>query len=113
MKIVNKRLLAKLVRKNKGNKRLVKAVSDLVSDIEKSSWDTPLDLVKDRPDADCVYGGEFYFFNLNIHRTLILIEFEEDGEATVVWAGSHDQYELVFKNNKNVIKKWLRNNHWI
>ncbi len=72
-----------------------------------------MDLTKDRPDADCVYGGEFYFFNINIHRTLILIEFEENGEATVVWAGSHDDYELTFKNNRSVIKKWLRNNSWI
>jgi mRNA interferase HigB len=42
-----------------------------------------------------------------------MIEFEEDGEMTVVWAGSHDDYEKTFKNNRNVIKKWLRDNEWI
>jgi mRNA interferase HigB len=42
-----------------------------------------------------------------------LIEFEDNGEATIVWAGNHDDYELIFKNNKNVIVKWLRNKHWI
>ena len=113
LKIVNKRILAKLIRKNRGNTKLEKAVIQLISDIEESNWVTPLELVEKRPDADCVYGGEFYFFDINIHRTLILIEFEENGEATIVWAGSHDDYELTFKNNRNVIKKWLKDNNWI
>ena len=91
----------------------MKEIEKLISDIENSEWKTPFDLTENRPDADCVYGGEFYFFNLNVHRTLILIEFEETGEATVVWAGSHDDYELTFKNNRSVIKKWLSNNSWI
>ena len=54
-----------------------------------------------------------FLCNINIHRTLILIEFEENGEATIVWAGSHDDYEMTFKNNRNVIKKWLRDINWI
>jgi mRNA-degrading endonuclease HigB of HigAB toxin-antitoxin module len=113
LRIINKPILGKLIRKNRGNSKLVKAVQQLISEIENSNWETPLDLTAKRPDADCVYGGEFYFFNINIHRTLILIEFEENGEATIVWAGSHDDYELTFKNNRNVIKKWLRDNNWI
>ncbi|RLD75803.1 MAG: type II toxin-antitoxin system HigB family toxin [Bacteroidetes bacterium] len=113
MDITNKHILGKLIRKNHGNVKLVKAVQQLIDDIEKSNWKTPLELTKNRHDADCVYGGEFYFFNINIHRTLIMIEFEENGEATIVWAGSHDDYELTFKNNRNVIKKWLRDNNWI
>jgi mRNA-degrading endonuclease HigB of HigAB toxin-antitoxin module len=113
LRITNKRILGKLIKKNKGNSKLVKAVQQLISDIEENSWNTPLDLLEDRPDADCVYGGEFYFFNINIHRTLIMIEFEENGDATIVWAGSHDDYELTFKNNRNVIKKWLRDNNWV
>lgn len=113
MRIINKRILAKLIRKNRGNTKLEKAVLQLISDIEESNWTTSLELVVKRPDADCVYGGEFYFFDINIHRSLILIEFEDNGEATIVWAGSHDDYELTFKNNKNVIKKWLKDNNWI
>ncbi|MEX2410213.1 MAG: type II toxin-antitoxin system HigB family toxin [Candidatus Paceibacterota bacterium] len=113
MRIINKPILGKLIRKNRGNSKLVKAVQQLISEIEDSNWETPLDLTAKRPDADCVYGGEFYFFNINIHRTLIMIEFEENGEATIVWAGSHDDYELTFKNNRNVIKKWLRDSNWI
>jgi len=70
-------------------------------------------LIAQRSDADHVFGGEFYFFEIEIHRTLILIEFEENGEATIVWAGSHDDYERTFKNNKRVIKKWLKANNWI
>lgn len=113
MRIINKHILGKLIRKNRGNSKLENAVQQLISDIEESDWKNPIDLTKNRQDADCVYGGEFYFFNINIHRTLILIEFEENGEATIVWAGSHDDYEMTFKNNRNVIKKWLRNNNWI
>ena len=113
MRIINKHILGKLIRKNRGNSKLVKSVQQLITDIEDNDWKTPLDLIEKRPDADCVYRGEFYFFNINIHRTLILIEFEENGEATIVWAGSHDDYELIFKNNRNVIKKWLRDYNWI
>ncbi len=113
MKIINKHILAKLIRKNRGNIKLLKSVKQLVEQIENSNWSAPIELIEIRPDADCVYGGEFYFFNLNVHRTLILIEFEDNGEATIVWAGDHDDYELVFKNNRDVIKKWLKVNSWI
>lgn len=113
MKITNKHILGKLIKKNKGNSKLIKSVKQLIADIEESNWNNPHDLINKRPDADCVYGGEFYFFNINIHRTLILIEFEENGEVSIVWAGGHDDYELTFKNNRNVIKKWLRDNNWI
>ncbi len=113
MRIVNKYKLGKLIRKNRGNSKLIKSIEKLIFDIEKNKWKNPHDLIETRPDADCVYGGEFYFFNINIHRTLILIEFEENGDATIVWAGNHDDYELTFKNNRNVIKKWLKDNNWI
>jgi len=43
---------------------------------------------------------------------VILIEFN-DGEASVVWLGNHQEYESTFKNNKNTIKKWLKSNDWI
>ena len=113
MNIINKHILARLIRKNIGNVKMVKSVKQLIQDIEEKIWSNPKELIETRPDADCVYGGEFYFFNINIHRTLILIEFEKNGDATIVWAGNHDEYELIFKNNKNVIRKWLRDNNWI
>ena len=113
MKLLNKNILIKLQKKNRGNVKLIKSVDQLIVDLESYNWKNPQELTNQRPDADCIYGGEFYFFNINVHRTMIMIEFEEDGEMTVVWAGSHDEYEMTFKNNKNVIKKWLKDNSWI
>jgi mRNA-degrading endonuclease HigB of HigAB toxin-antitoxin module len=113
VKLVNKLKLLKLKRKNQGNQKLCKAIDKLISDLESADWSSPSELIKARPDADSIYGGLFYFFNISKHRTMILIEFEEDGEMTVVWAGNHDEYEKIFKNNKHVIKKWLSDNEWI
>ncbi len=62
MKLVNKHLLYQIKRKNSGNKKLVKAIDKLISDLEGTEWDNPYKLTKKRPDADCVYSGEFYFF---------------------------------------------------
>lgn len=44
---------------------------------------------------------------------MVLIEFEDYGEATIVWCGSHDEYEAIFKNNKKTIRKWLKSKGWI
>lgn len=68
--------------------------------------------MKVRKDADNVHSDGFYFFDLSVHRTMILIEFDE-GEASVVWIGTHQEYAKIFKNNKNTIRKWLRANEWI
>jgi len=112
VRLFEKRILEKLKRKNRGNNQLIRAINDLIIEIEKESWDNPMDLAKSRPDADCVHSDGFYFFNIKIHRTMIMIEFEQD-KAIVVWAGSHDQYEKTFQNNRTVIEKWLRDNNWI
>jgi len=113
VKLSNKYILRKLQKKNRGNQKLVQSIEKLIDDLEGYDWTNPHELTEKRPDADCVYGGEFYFFNINVHRTMIMVEFEEDGEMTVVWAGSHDEYEQTFKNNRNVIKKWLKYFNWI
>jgi len=113
MKLIGKKRLVKLKNKNKGNTKLVKAIDILIQEIELGNWANGEELKKDRPDADCVHNDGFYFFDLNIHRTLILIEFDEDGEATIVWAGTHKEFDSVFKGNKNTIKKWLRVNEYI
>lgn len=44
---------------------------------------------------------------------MILIEFGEDCEATIVWCGTHDEYEATFKNNKDTIAKWLKSKGYI
>jgi mRNA interferase HigB len=82
--LVNRSLLERLKRKNHGNTKLIKAIDKLIDDIQTSNWDSQLELKETRPDADCVHRDGFYFFNLNIHRTMILIEFDENKRARVV-----------------------------
>lgn len=112
MRLVNKKALEKLKRKNKGNVPLTKEIDKLIADIEKNEWVNQGELNETRSDADCVHNDGFYFFNISVHRTMILIEFDE-GEASVVWAGNHKEYEATFKNNKITIKKWLKSKDFI
>lgn len=113
MRLTNKPILLKLKHKNKGNTLLCSAIDNLIITIESKNWNSKEEILKDRPDADQVHSDGFYFFDINTHRTLILIEFEANGEASVVWAGDHKEYETVFRNNKTVIKKWLVKQGWI
>ncbi len=108
MQVIGKKHLQKLKVKNLGNTSLHSAIDELIGVLESKNWKTPLEIKADRPDADRVHSDGFYFFDINIHRTMILIEFEDDGAATIVWCGSHDDYELIFDNNKVTIKKWLK-----
>ena len=96
-----------------GNTLLIQAIDELIFDFENALFTTQKQLKEIRPDADLVHNDGFYFFNLYIHRVMILLTFESDGEATIVWCGSHDEYELTFRNNKNTIKKWLLSHGWI
>jgi hypothetical protein len=96
-------------KKNIGNKKLCGEIDQLITDLENlNPRENRINNL--RNDADCVHSDGFYFFNINIHRSLILIEIEDDGEATIVWAGTHQEYEKIFKNNKLTIEKWLRKN---
>lgn len=112
MELLRKNKLTKLKRKNQGNSKLIRAIDKLISDIESANWTKKTDIKSARPDADCVHSDGFYFFDINIHRTMILVVFE-DNEATVIWTGSHDEYEKTFKGNKTTIEKWLRNQQLI
>lgn len=109
MKLSGRRLLIKLKNRNRGNIKLSKAIDELVETIEIATWRNPPEVKHNRPDADCVHSDGFYFFNIRIHRTLVLLEFDED-DATIVWVGSHDEYDRTFRGNKKTIEKWLRNN---
>lgn len=118
MKLLGLKLLTKLKKKNKGNLKLVKAVDDFILDLKKAVWKSKDDVISDRKDADCVHNDGYYFFNINIHRTMALVEYNEgddldSGVAIVIWVGSHDEYERVFKNNKNTISAWLRDRGYI
>ena len=112
MKIAYRRILEKYLRKKRGNKKLKLEVSRLVETIQTSNWSTPEDVRLSRPDADKVHPKGFYFFNISTERTMILIELEQD-QASIIWCGSHKDYETTFKNNKNTIRKWLQSKNWI
>lgn len=112
MRINGKELLTKHKLKNQGNKRLVDAINGLIADLESDSADEAEKLLATRRDADRVHPKGFYFFDLHIHRTLVLLEFAEK-EATILWIGAHDEYSVTFKNNLNTIEKWLRIRNWI
>ena len=113
MNLINKGLLERFKKKNQGNIKLTKAINKLILDIEQNNWNSQIELKQTRPDADCIHSEGFYFLNLNIHRTMILIEFDENKRVRIIWAGSHQDYDKAFKNNRNTIKKWLRDNEWI
>lgn len=112
MRILGKKILLKIKKKNLGNVKLCSEVDRLISGLEDFNPKSN-SISKIRNDADCVHPDGFYFFDINIHRTLILIEFDDDGEATIIWAGSHQEYETTFKNNKSTIEKWLRKNGYV
>ena len=106
MELLRKHILIKLKKKNRGNTKLINAIDKLITDIKEAKWTKQTDIKETRPDADCIHSDGFYFFNLNVHRTMILIVFE-DNQATVIWSGSHDEYDEKFRGNKIIIEKWL------
>lgn len=108
MRLLRKDKLLKLKKKNQGNLKLTKAIDILIEDIKSSNWKDKIELIESRPDADRVHSEDFFFFDIHIHRTLILIVF--DGEyAEILWVGNHAEYDLTFKGNKKTIETWLRN----
>jgi mRNA interferase HigB len=113
MRLIGKSKLVKLKSKSIGNKNLCIEIDRLIKDIETNEWRNEIELKKTRVDADCVHSDGFYFLNISIHRTMILFEFHDDNEATVVWVGNHQDYDRTFKNNKNTIEKWLKSRNYI
>ena len=108
MDLLRKDRLLKLKRKNQGNVKLSKAIDKLIRNIEGSEWNNKLEVIESRPDADRVHSDNFFFFDINIHRTMILIAFNEQ-EAEILWVGNHAEYDSTFKGNKRTIETWLRN----
>ncbi|GLR19569.1 type II toxin-antitoxin system HigB family toxin [Portibacter lacus] len=112
MKIASLNILEKHLKKKRGNRKLKNEVDKLIEILKGANWSNSEEIKSIRPDADKVHSKGFYFFNISSDRTMILIELEED-QATIVWCGSHDEYEYTFKNNKNTIRKWLQAKNWI
>lgn len=102
--------------------KLQKGSDALIEDFKQALWKNKEEILKSREDADCVYGNEFYFFDIGTYRVLIQVikyqpteeDEDEDGKikdlgiAKIQWTDTHDEYERTFKNNKNTIEKWLR-----
>ena len=107
LELLHKSKLLKLKYKNRGNTRLSKAIDKLITDIENAPWKNKMEVLERRPDADCVYSNNIFFFDINIHRTMALILFDEQ-EAEVLWVGNHAAYDKTFKGNKRTIENWLR-----
>jgi hypothetical protein len=112
MRVVGRKVLVKIKKKNTGNNPLCDAIDKLINDLESFNPKNT-GLKKIRKDADSVHSEGFYFFDIDLHRTLILIETENEGEATIIWASSHQEYERTFRNNKATIERWLRNRDYI
>jgi len=108
LKLLRKDKLLKLKRKNQGNLSLIKAIDKLIEDIESSNWKDKFELIESRPDADKVHSDDIFILDINIHRTLALIVFNEE-YAEILWVGNHDEYDSTFKGNKKTIETWLRN----
>ncbi len=106
--LLRKDRLLKLKQKNQGNVKLSKAIDKLIRNIEGSEWNNKLEVIESRPDADRIHSDNFFFFDINIHRTMILIAFNEQ-EAEILWVGNHAEYDSTFKGNKRTIETWLRN----
>lgn len=112
MNVINRTILARLNHKNMGNARLTNAIEKLIKDLEDNDFDDHNSLRAVRPDADKVHSSGVYFFDLNVHRTMVVVKFDEN-VAKIIWAGNHEAYEKTFKNNKNTIEKWLIANDFI
>ena len=112
MRLIGKRLLVKYQKKHAGNVTLCRKIDILIKELEMD-WPSVDSFIQGRTDADEVHSDGLYFFDVFTHRTLILLEMDEEGEATVIWIGNHDDYERVFRNNKQTIQKWLKNRGYV
>ena len=130
MKLIGKRKLTKLARKNSGNVKLLKSIKSFEEEVRGGVWTSQQALGASTVKFDSVHPDGFYIADINIHRAMVAIAFvelkelecdeeitEEQkkdlGEVNILWVGTHKEYELTFGNNKATIKKWLRSHAYI
>lgn len=133
MKLIGKRKLTKLAKKNRGNVKLQKSIKSFEKEIRENTWTTQQELESSTVEFDSVHSDGFYIADINIHRAMVAITFvnlkeleelegeEEDikeqkkilGEVDVLWVGTHDDYQRVFGDNKDTVEKWLRSQGYI
>ena len=135
MKLIGKRKLTKLAKKNTGNVKLQKCIKAFEKEVTQRIWTNQQELSSSTITFDSVHPDGFYIADIHVHRAMVAITFinlkeleeldneletlgveekiieeqkRELGEVGVLWVGTHDEYERVFGNNKAVIEKWLR-----
>ena len=109
MQLQGKAIVSRLKYKNRGNLKLFKAIDLLINDLENAELNTQDDFRMLRRDAEKVHNKGFYFLDITVHRVLILLLLEAK-QVKIIWTGNHKEYERIFKNNKNSIEKWLKQN---
>jgi mRNA interferase HigB len=131
MKVIGKRKLTKLAKKNIGNVKLQKCIASFEKEITESVWTTQQELESSTVKFDSVHSDGFYIADINIHRAMVAITFvnlkelealkgddikeqkKKLGEVDVLWVGTHHDYQRVFGNNKDTVEKWLRSRGYI
>lgn len=104
VRIVNIRILQKHLKKNKGNTKLRSEINKLISTIETAKWSKSTQIKKARPDADRVHPEGFYFFNIAIDRTMILIELDEEKQqlcGVVITMNIYQHSRIISQQLKN------------
>lgn len=72
MRLLGKNKLQKLKAKNLGNKMLCAEIDKLISDFDQNDWKDEFALKEVRKDADCIHNDGFYFFDIAVHRAMIV-----------------------------------------
>lgn len=112
MQLEGKDILIRIKNKNRGNVKLWKAIERLIEILEKAEIGSPEEFKILRTDAEKVHNKGFYFLDIISYRALVLL-LADKKRVTILWAGNHQEYERIFKNNKNTIEKWLKNNKFL
>jgi len=91
----------------KNNTVLQKVIDEFVEKVEKAAWRNDADLKITFPDADRIFKNVYVFDLTGSDRTLTLVYFT-NGQVQIVWAGNHQEYERELKNDKDTIRKFLK-----
>ncbi len=104
MEVIGRRTLDKYA---KNSTVLQQVINEFVGKVEKANWKNDADLKATFPDADRVFKNVYVFDLTGSDRTLTLVYFA-NGQVQIVWAGDHQAYERTLKNNKDTIRKFLK-----
>lgn len=75
MKLIGKRKLTKLARKNSGNVKLLKCIKSFEKEVIEGVWTSQQELGSSTVKFDSVHPEGFYIADINIHRAMVAITF--------------------------------------